>query len=125
MGFFPWTPGDETVKKFVLITVAVIFMFLVYSDQASAMMHGEGHHGPYGGYCRGPKWGWYGAHRNVNTVDEVRELLTVFLQDTSVTVGVIREEKAYYEAQIIDKEDGEVVDVLIVDKRTCRIRSKY
>ena len=100
-------------------------MFLFGSDQAFAMMHGKGHHGPYGGYCRGPKWGWYGARRDIKTVKEVRELLTVFLHETSLIIGDIREEEAYFEADILNEESGEVVDILIVDKRTCRIRSKY
>ena len=89
------------------------------------MMHGEGHRGPYGGYCRGPKWGWYGAHRHVKTVEEVRELLAVFLRESSLVTGEIREEESYFEAEIVNREKGEIVDVLIVDKRTCRIRSKY
>jgi hypothetical protein len=113
------------VKKIVFLTAVVISLSLVGPDQASAMMHREGHHSPYGGYCRGPKWGWYGARRDVKTVKEVRELLTVFLRGTSLTVGEIRDMKVYFEAEIVNGDNGEVVDVLIVDKRTCRIRSKY
>ena len=107
------------------LSVLFICFCLFGSDQAFAMMHGKGHRGSYGGYCRGPKWGWYGARRDIKTVSEVRELLAVFLRGTSMSIGEIREEESYFEADIVNGDGTEVLDVLIVDKRTCRIRSKY
>ena len=80
--------------------------------------------GPYGGYCKGPRWGWYGAGRRVKTEQEVRELVAEFLVETEFTPGVIRDKVTYFEVEVKDKGD-EVVDLLIVDKRTCRIRSAY
>jgi hypothetical protein len=125
MGFISWTPGSDLVKKLLLISAFTLALFLVSSDHAFAMMHGQGHRGPYGGYCRGPKWGWYGARRHVKTVEEVRELLTEFLKDTPFAVGEIYDRESYFEVEIQSEDGSEIVDILIVDKRTCRIRSKY
>ena len=87
------------------------------------MMHGKGEHRPYGGYCRGPRWGWYGARRDVKNVREVRQLLNEFLKETDLSVGEIRDKGPFFEADILEKE--EIVDILIVNKRTGRIRSKF
>lgn len=79
---------------------------------------------PYGGYCRGPHWGWYGAHRQVSTIKEARLLLERYFTDKPVEIGAITERDLYFEAEIKDK-DHAVTDRLIIDKRTGRIRSVY
>jgi hypothetical protein len=113
------------MKKLVLITFLLAMTSLAMPDDAFAMMHGKGRHmGPYGGYCKGPRWGWYGAGRQVKTEAEVRQLVTEFLTETGFFVGQVREEETYFEVEIKDEED-EVIDLLIVDKRTCRMRSAY
>ena len=113
------------MKKLVLITAFLALTSLAMPDDVFAMMHGQGRHmRPYGGYCKGPRWGWYGAGRQVKTVEEVKELVTDFLDDTALSTGEIQGRKTYYEVEIKD-EGGEVIDLLIVDKRTGRIRSAY
>ena len=118
-------PQEMIMKKLVLITAFLALASLAVPDDVLAMMHGQGRHmRPYGGYCKGPRWGWYGAGRQVKTVEEVKELVTEFLGDTDLTTGGIQERETYFEVEIKD-EKGEVIDLLIVDKRTCRIRSAY
>jgi hypothetical protein len=113
------------MKKLVLITAFLALTSLSVPDDVLAMMHGQGRHmRSYGGYCKGPKWGWYGAKRSISTVHEARELVTEFLGDTDLSTGEIQDRPTYYEVEIKD-EAGEVIDLLIVDKRTCRIRSAY
>jgi hypothetical protein len=114
------------MKKIVLITLLLAITSLSVPGDVFAMMHhGKGRHmGRYGGYCKGPRWGWYGAGRQVKTEEEVRELVTEFLDETDLVTGEIQERETYYEIEVKD-EGGEVIDLLIVDKRTCRIRSAY
>jgi hypothetical protein len=113
------------MKTFFRILIFVVLALSLSSVDSFAMMHGQGRHmGPYGGYCKGPRWGWYGAGRRVKTEQEVRELVTEFLVETELAPGEIRDEKTYFEVEVKDK-NGEVIDLLIVDKRTCRIRSAY
>ena len=117
-----WKPA---MKKLILIASIIFIASLSLPDDVFAMMHGQGRHmGPYGGYCKGPRWGWYGAGRRIKTEGEVRELLAEFLTGTDLVVGEIRDQETYFEVQIRDNA-GELVDLLIVDKRTCRIRSAY
>lgn len=113
------------MKKLIFCFTTILLVLSLSPAEGFAMMHGTGHHmGRYGGYCKGPRWGWYGARRQVNTEKEVRELVSEFLTDTDLTIGDIEDKEIYFEAEIKD-EDGQVVDLLIVDKRTCRIRSAY
>jgi len=118
-------PLEIIMKKLVLITAILLLTSLSVPGDVLAMMHGQGRHmGRYGGYCKGPRWGWYGAGRQVKTEEEVRELVTEFLDETDLVTGEIQERETYYEIEVKD-EGGEVIDLLIVDKRTCRIRSAY
>lgn len=118
-------PLEMTMRKIVLITLLLALTSLSVPGESFAMMKGQGRHmGSYGGYCKGPKWGWYGARHHVRTEEEVRDLVSDFLAETELTVGEVREQETYFEVDITDKE-GEVVDLLIVDKRSCRIRSAY
>ena len=113
------------MKKVLLTLIPVILVLFLAPVDGFAKMHGQGRHmGPYGGYCKGPRWGWYGAGRHVSTEEEVRELVADFLSDTELTSGEIRDVETYYEVDIKDGT-GEIVDLLIVDKRSCRIRSAY
>ena len=77
---------------------------------------------PYGDYCDGPRWGRYGANDPVRTRGEARKRLERFYSDEDVTVGKITDRETYYEAEIRDG-DGDLVDRVIIDKRTGRIRS--
>jgi len=118
-------PLEMTMRNVVWITLLLAVASLSVPGETFAKMNGQGRHmGSYGGYCKGPKWGWYGAGHHVRSEEEVRDLVSDFLAGTELTVGEIREQETYFEVDIKDKE-GEVVDLLIVDKRSCRIRSAY
>ena len=112
----------KTLWTFLL---SAFLLFSLAPAESLAMMHGKGSHvGPYGGYCRGPRWGWYGAGRQVKTVEEVRELVSEFLAQEDLVPGEIRDLGTHFEVEVRDAA-GEVVDLLIVDKKTCRMRSAY
>jgi len=116
--------GIVAMRKSLLIICFLVFS-LVDVDKGYAVMNGDGSVRPYGGYCRGPKWGWYGAGKHVRTIQEVRLLVAEFLKDTEMTVGEILERETYFEVRILNADGSEGVDILIIDKRNCRIRSKY
>jgi len=79
----------------------------------------------YGDYWKSEKWGWYGAKRPVKTPAHAREILEKFFSgNNNVKIGRIKEKSCFFEAEVIDRR-GIIVDVVIVDKRTGRIRSLY
>jgi len=79
----------------------------------------------YGHYWRGDKWGRYGARRVVRTPVEARDILEkFFMSRRGIKVGRIRERAWFFEAEIINKK-GIVIDSVLIDKRTGRIRSIF
>ncbi len=92
-----------------------------FSDISSAYAaNGKNEKYPYGG-SRG---GIYGEKRSVSSKEEAAKILKDFFADRAVTIGEISEKDLYYEAEVLDK-NGKIVDKVIVDKRTGRIRSIY
>jgi hypothetical protein len=78
----------------------------------------------YGDYSRSTRWGWYGAKRVVKTPGEAREILEKILApEQHITVGRIIAKPRFFEAEII--RSGVLIDLVIIDKRTGRIRSVY
>jgi hypothetical protein len=79
----------------------------------------------YGHYWRSYKWGWYGAKREVRTPVEAKEIIEQFLvQDRGIRVVRMREKAHFYIAEIINNR-GVLVDLILIDKRTGRIRSMF
>ena len=99
-------------------------IFIEPADSFSQPSCGWRDRRPYGGYCRGPRWGWYGAKSPVKTAEDARKLLKKYFEGEDVAIGAVNEREWYFEAEIKDKSN-KVVDVVIIDKRTGRIRSIY
>jgi hypothetical protein len=79
----------------------------------------------YGHYWRSSKWGWYGARKQVKTPVEARQIIEqVFMQNNNIKVVRITERPHYFIAEMINKK-GVVVDLILIDRRTGRIRSMF
>jgi hypothetical protein len=68
--------------------------------------------------------GEYGEKRTVQNAADAMKVLKEYFSKKDVKIGEIREKKLYFEADILDR-NNRVVDKVIVDKRTGRIRSIY
>jgi len=79
---------------------------------------------PYGDYKKGARDSSYGEKRPVTTVEEAKRVLTEYFVNKDVRIGEIKEKGLFFEAEIRDKSNN-LVDKVIVDKRTGRIRSTY
>ena len=76
------------------------------------------------GRCGKRKGDWYGARRAVRSTEDARGLLNAYFTGQSVTVSDIIEKPWRFEADV-KNHSGEIVDRVIVDKRSGRIRSIY
>jgi hypothetical protein len=74
---------------------------------------------PYGR----PEKGNYGEKITVMDQAEARRILREYFQG-DVKIGNVKERKYYYETEIRDRK-GNLIDKVIIDRRTGRIRSKY
>ncbi len=111
------------MMKNLLLLIIFLTTFVVLPDSDVQAMNGWGGKTPYGDYC--PMWGWYGARKAVRTAEEAKKILQeYFSQYGDVKIGNIKERKWFFKAEIKDK-NNDLIDVVIVDKRTGRIRSIY
>jgi hypothetical protein len=79
----------------------------------------------YGYYWRSYKGGWYGARREVKTPVEAREIVeTIFSPRTGIRVTRVFEKKNYFITEIVNRQ-GVAIELLLIDKRTGRIRSMF
>ncbi|MCL4491078.1 MAG: hypothetical protein M1510_04105 [Nitrospirae bacterium] len=112
----------SVIKRFFILVIFFATLIALPAPYARAM---DGWMSvPLGDYCEGPWWGWYGARKPVRGPKEARRMLEEYFKDKDVVVGAIKEMNRFYEAEIKDKS-GNVIDRVIIDKRTGRIRSIY
>lgn len=79
----------------------------------------------FGNYCQGPRWGWYGAKRMIKSPAEAIDALHHMYADLPDTkIGRITEKPRFFEAEILDK-NGNLIDLVIIDKKSGRIRSIF
>lgn len=76
------------------------------------------------GRCGKRQGDWYGARHAVTDLSEARGLLLNYFSGRGYTVSGITEKRWGFRAEILDK-DGKVIDRVLIDKRSGRIRSLY
>ncbi len=108
------------------LVILFILMDLAAPTMGKAQCSDSGWHGrrPYGDYCYGSERGWYGATRGVDSAEEATRILQDYYTDEDVTIGKIVKKENYFEAEILGR-NNRIVDRVIVDRRTGRIRSIY
>lgn len=79
---------------------------------------------PYGDYCSDSRWGGYGARKEVRSAEEARKIVQTYFAGDDVKVGKVSEKERYYEVEILDNK-GNKVDLVIVNKRSGRMRSIF
>jgi hypothetical protein len=75
---------------------------------------------PYGG----PRRDDYGERRAVRSRGEAQRVLNDYYMRRSMRIGPIRENRFYFEADVLDR-NNRFMDRVIIDKRSGRIRSIY
>lgn len=76
------------------------------------------------GQCGKRRGDWYGARQPVANEAEARTLLQNYFAGQGYAVSALTERRWGFKAEIVDK-DGKVVDRVMIDKRSGRIRSLY
>jgi hypothetical protein len=79
-----------------------------------------GERSPYGSTNEG----LYGQRRVVVSKEDARRILKQYFLRRDIKIGAIWERKFYFEAEIRDR-NGNLLDIVLIDKRTGRIRSIY
>jgi len=103
--------------------IRVLLSFIAACMFCLPLVHAEDK-SPYGDYKKGPADTGYGEKRPVTTIEEAQKVLTGYFSKKNVKIGEIREQELFFEAEIRDGKNN-LIDKVIVDKRTGRIRSTY
>ena len=74
------------------------------------------------GRCGKRRGDWYGARQPVANAAEAQKLLSDYYNGHGNTVSEMSEQKWGFRAVIVDK-DGKTIDLVMIDKRSGRIRS--
>lgn len=113
---------NSAISKTVLLGMAAALgVMLLFAD--SYARRGSPY-GTYQGDRRSSAERGYGEKRPVSSAGEARRMIERYFEGRGVQVGRVVEREFFFEAEIIGR-DGEVIDRVIVDKRTGRIRSTY
>jgi hypothetical protein len=113
------------MKIFKILLFAIFLALgtlIIYPVYAGPVEVGPDCPRPYGGYCQGPRWGWYGANKPVTTAGEARKYLEKYFEKENVIIGTITDSGLYFKAEIKDRNNS-VIDQVVIYKRTGRIRS--
>ena len=76
------------------------------------------------GWCGKRKGDWYGARRPVTSVSDAREQFGRYFSGQKMTVTEVAEKPWRFEADVLDS-CGKVIDRVMIDKRSGRVRSIY
>lgn len=124
----PLVPSEGMALKAALLLLVFFLTMFLAPVITEAQQGGCGMYRgmPYGQFCPGPWSRPYGAPKIVRTSEEARRLIESYYADYSPhpRCGKIEERDWYFEANIFNG-DGSLMDRVIVDKRTGRIRSIY
>lgn len=104
---------------FLLVLISLVTVTVALAEDCDCC---NKHKRPYGQYCQGPRWGWYGAKNPVAKAEDARKILEEYFRKQDLRVGEITEKPMFFRAEILNGE-SRVVDLVIVDKRNGRIRS--
>jgi hypothetical protein len=111
-----------TKSGYSIFLAALIYFGGTFALSAAEPVCPGGHRGPYGGYCQGPKWGWYGSSKEIASMQAAHAALVEYY-GPKLLIRVVNEKDGCYEALIL--EGNKVVDKVIIHKKNGRIRSVY
>jgi hypothetical protein len=110
-----------------LALLCLVCLMMMVTDAFAETRQGPGEYrgSLYGRFCKGSRRGGaYGAKDPVRTAEEAREIISICFATTTrpLRVGRIEDKEWYFVVEIRDL-NGETVDLVIMDKRSGRIRS--
>ncbi len=76
---------------------------------------------PYGDYCS--RMSHYGKHKSIIDLKHAEEALKHYYGEKGLDIDVVSREGRFIKVHVIDKHA--VVDIIIFDRRTGRVRSVY
>jgi len=98
---------------------------LVVGSHVRAEDECSGNQYPHGSYCEGESRGGYGEKNAVRSSAEARKVIANYFSSVrGVKITIIEEKEWFFKAEVRDRQN-KLIDIVIIDKRSGRIRSIY
>jgi hypothetical protein len=106
----------KAVKTYILLSV----VFAILIPASTAFSEGDPVT-PYGDFC--PRCGQYGSCKSQMSIEDAEKAIAEYYHKKGFRIKIEQAQGRFIKADI--KKGREVVDVIIFDRRTGRIRSIY
>ncbi len=106
--------------KFIFVIIAGLVFLMASLFEVFAWQH-EKPVTPYGDFC--PHCAKYGACKTIMSHEDAKKAMTDYYQKKGLDVELEKKNGIFIRAKI--KQKDEIVDVIIFDRRTGRVRSIY
>lgn len=104
-----------------LIGIVLILGLLIAPLSDSFSEHGRRHVTPYGDFCR--KCTKYGTCKSTMSHDKAKRAILDYYNEKGLAVEIEKKRGRFIKVKVMDRDN--VVDVIIFDRRTGRVRSIY
>lgn len=111
---------NPAVKRIMLSVLVTLLLQAFFLPEVFSMPHGNPVT-PYGDFCK--KCGNYGTCRNLMNRRDAETALSEYYGAKGYTIAVENMRGRFIKARIMDRDN--VVDVILFDRRTGRVRSVY
>lgn len=103
--------------------VTFIIILILFSLQLNSVfaMRGDKPVTPYGDFCR--RCGQYGTCKDIMSTEDAHKAMAEYYHTKGLDVEIMSIDGRFIKAKVHDR--GKVVDVIIFDRQTGRIRSIY
>lgn len=108
-----------TVRPMLIILFVFSFSMTVITGADAGQ--DEGRVTPYGDYCS--RMSHYGVHKSIIDLKHAEEALEHYYGEKGLNIEIVSREGRFIKAQV--KDDQSIVDIIIFDRRTGRVRSVY
>ena len=114
--------GNNQVKEIRPLVTLLTILLLVLASQPGAFAYQAGKPvTPYGDFC--PRCGQYGTCKKTMSTKDAEKAMKDYYHKKRYNVEIENKRGRFIRAKIKDK--GKVIDVIIFDRKTGRIRSIY
>jgi hypothetical protein len=109
------------MKQLVIVGIIATLLLLSVSEAFSDSMHKRGQVTPYGDFCK--QCTQYGTCKSNMSHDEAKKAMMDYYHRKGLVVEIDNKRERFIKAKVKDKD--KVVDVIIFDRSTGRLRSVY
>ncbi len=111
----------EKGKKVKIILITVLCSFVIITVAPAFAWHEDKAVTPYGDFC--PMASKYGMHRHNISIEEAKAALSEYYKEKGLSIWIVEIKGRFIKLNVTDGK--KIVDTVIFDRHTGRLRSIY